>query len=116
MKKNPILMKATKGAPIQMNYNSPMKVVGLAKLGLKALSKAKNFFKSGAKKYTNKNPYDLENYGKTFNTRKKANQNIFGFDKGANVKKGPYRNEHGFLNTNPSKTKSFGGFSGKYNN
>jgi len=95
-------MKATKGAPIQMNYNSPMKAAGIVKLGLKALSKAKNFFKS-SKKYTNKNPYDLENYGKTFNTRKKANQNIFGGDKGAKVKKGPYRNEHGFFNTDPSK-------------
>ena len=25
MKKNPILMKATKGAPMQLNYKSPMK-------------------------------------------------------------------------------------------
>tara|TARA_R110002073_G_scaffold331508_1_gene516344 strand:- start:67 stop:522 length:456 start_codon:yes stop_codon:yes gene_type:complete len=49
MKKNPILMKATKGAPIQMNYNSPMKAAGIVKLGLKALSKAKNFFKSTPK-------------------------------------------------------------------
>ena len=42
MKKNPVLMKATKGSAMQMNYGSPAKKINLKKLGKKVVDKVKS--------------------------------------------------------------------------
>ena len=53
MKKNPVLMKATKGSAMQMNYGSPAKKINLKKLGKKEVDKVKSRVKDKVTKVKN---------------------------------------------------------------
>ena len=68
---------------MQENYDSdsPAKILGLYQKGKKALKGVKRIYKSitgtkkkASKKYTNKNPYDIERYGKKFDTKMKSEE------------------------------------------